>query len=672
MAGHKRRSGTRKAGSKILVQIIIMILIVFIGAGTISFIVFKNSQNRVIQKSKDKLVEYKGDLMCSTNQYVTNIITQIVLRSTPGATLQSIEADIVKGFNQGVITPAQKAIDEMLSQLVDEKFFNSDLALYALPPESGAGYRSMIVMCSDENYVYEELPEELRELASGDTKENSNDLEWVHGNSTCELFVDGVPGLGLEGEYLVSTYSYKPDPQGGELWFFDFSSMHDELAGIESFYKTESRKINKILIILMVATLAALVVITFLALSYLIRKKITRPIDELEEAAEKAMDGDLEVEVPIREGEEFEGLKIAFNNMLGSLRRIINKSLGTERPLDDKSGKEPPGHEDQKSKVRKHHGRGRSSIFFQTTVLVIVIFIISGTLAMLFFYRSQETLAEASRQKVVKSMAEAIGSGHLYVSSLVERYYLLVLPDLMTFESTKGLLKAIKEKKANNTISILNDALQDYPKQGFNGLILAFETMPPTPGLLDNPTIILSSDKEIVFMELPEELIKLHDMTVEDNSDYRARIDEDTAYVLVEDGLPYFGLSGEYLVMNYNHEVDKNPPVTYWFYNIKPMSEELAEINSFYNSENRKTLIIMGILLLVSIIAVAIITVFVLGYLIRTRITNPIDELSTVAEQVMDGELDVEIPVRKGEEFEGLKSAFNEMLKSLRDVLAGI
>ena len=62
------------------------------------------------------------------------------------------------------------------------------------------------------------------------------------------------------------------------------------------------------------------------------------------------------------------------------------------------------------------------------------------------------------------------------------------------------------------------------------------------------------------------------------------------------------------------------------------------------------------------ILIIALITFLILSYLIRTRITEPIQELSSAAEQVMEGDLDVHITIRSGEEFEQLKRAFQSMV----------
>ncbi|MBN2168164.1 MAG: HAMP domain-containing protein [Actinobacteria bacterium] len=673
MAEEKRSSGSRRAGSKILIQIISLIIIICIGSGIISFLIFGSAQNRVIQNSKDKLVEYSGNMMCSTSRYVTSMMTDIFLLETPGASAQSITNELAAGFSQQIVTPVQKSIDSMLAQLVEDGFNNSNMILYALPPESGAGYRSMIVMSSEEEYIYTELPDELRELATMKEPENETGQKRVDDWNSYELFKRGIPELGLEGEYLVSAYVYTPDPSGMDLWFFKFSSVQDELAAIDSFYASERSKINKLLILLLVISTLGTVVIIALVLGYLIRRNITYPIDELEETAEKVMDGDLDVQVPVKKGEEFEELKTAFNNMLASLRHLINRSLEVDVMTDDRGNFEDHGVDEKPGKTMKKRGK-RSSMFFQVAVLVITLFVISGALGIFFFSGSQARLAEESRQRIVKSIVDIIDSGYLAVSTLVERYYFQFLHGFTDPGEAQKMMatfmNSIKTKTTNPILDALNDALADYPEQEFNGLILAFEAMPERPGLVDVPTIVMSSDGDILFKELPEELLELHEMTEDENTDYRERIDEDSAYMLVEDGLPYFGLSGEYLVMVYDHSFQiAGTSTTYWFYTIKPMDRELAEIDSFYDKENRNTFLLMGVLIIAGVAAVVVIILFVFSYLLRTRITRPVDELSEAAGQVMEGNLDIEVPVKGGEEFERLKRAFNEMLKSLREIM---
>lgn len=82
------------------------------------------------------------------------------------------------------------------------------------------------------------------------------------------------------------------------------------------------------MIILTAACIIVLAFITFFILSYLIRKRIAKPIDELGEAAGKVMEGDLDIEVPLRKGEDFGNLKKAFNGMISSIRDVIDGATG--------------------------------------------------------------------------------------------------------------------------------------------------------------------------------------------------------------------------------------------------------------------------------------------------------------------------------------------------------
>ena len=143
-------------------------------------------------------------------------------------------------------------------------------------------------------------------------------------------------------------------------------------------------------------------------------------------------------------------------------------------------------------------------------------------------------------------------------------------------------------------------------------------------------------------------------------------MEEETPYILQEDGIPSLGFENEYLIIVSTIENPLTPGMRFGYLGFKPMHDEIEEINVFYNTERRNLTLLLIIILAGSIIVISLITFLVLNYLIRKRITKPIDELSAGAEEVMQGNLDVEIKVRKGEEFEGLKKAFNEMVEGIR------
>ncbi|MBN2169014.1 MAG: HAMP domain-containing protein [Actinobacteria bacterium] len=662
---NNRRFSRQKAGSKILFRIIALIVIVFAVSGFTAFFLLMRSQSRLVQKSEEKLIEFKAAQMASTNRYITNMIFQIQNLSF-GDSSQDGTINIGKDLDN--ISPSQQIIDEMLEQLVSSGFFNSKMAFFAESAGTGTTTAPMIVMSSDFNSPGKKVPGALVDLAQMDIAENTKKRERIDSQNSFMFFTDGIPELGLAGKYLVSAYTLSPDSPLGNMWYFTISSMKDELAEVESFYNAERAKIDGALILVGVATVLGIAVVTFLVLSYLIRTNITRPIEELTNTAERVMDGDLNVEVPVRKGEDFESLKVAFNKMVASLKRLVNTTM----PAEDKNKAGAPviNEVDVGAEELAPVKSRKLAIFIEVTALVIAAYVFSGAAGLFLFQRSQARLVEKSKEKIVNSAAESIASGHAYVSNLVERYYELLMPDIVTQQNVIAQIDSVVKKEKNYYVEVLNGALSEYPRQGFNGLELAIEASPSLPGIIDKPIIVLSTDDNLMYQDLPGELVDLHDMSVIDNTAYRERIDQDNAYMLVRDGIPELGISGDCLVTTYNHRVEGAGGLTLWFYNFKPMGEQLAVIDNFYETEIRTTFILMGILVSVGVILVSMVTIFVLSYLIRRHITEPIDELAAVAHRVTEGELDIEIPVRKGEEFIGLKMAFNEMLRNLKQTIA--
>jgi methyl-accepting chemotaxis protein len=142
------------------------------------------------------------------------------------------------------------------------------------------------------------------------------------------LMEDGIPELGLEGYHII-TFNEMPDPLGLGVSFTNMGvkSMHEEIAAINDFYNQERKRVNLYLAIIILCTIALVVLITFFFLNYLIRKQITRPVEELSTAAEQVMQGNFDVQVSIQAGEELESLKRAFNEMVESFRKYLTKPV---------------------------------------------------------------------------------------------------------------------------------------------------------------------------------------------------------------------------------------------------------------------------------------------------------------------------------------------------------
>ncbi len=114
---------------------------------------------------------------------------------------------------------------------------------------------------------------------------------------------------------------------------------------------------------------------------------------------------------------------------------------------------------------------------------------------------------------------------------------------------------------------------------------------------------------------------------------------------------------------------DEARGITAYFVGVTSLQDKVDEINAFYNDEKNRANLLIGLVVGISIVVIVLITFFVLSYLLRKRITEPINELSAAAEQVMEGDLEVDVPVREGEELEKLKTVFNEMVRSIREVI---
>jgi nitrogen fixation/metabolism regulation signal transduction histidine kinase len=90
----------------------------------------------------------------------------------------------------------------------------------------------------------------------------------------------------------------------------------------------------------------------------------------------------------------------------------------------------------------------------------------------------------------------------------------------------------------------------------------------------------------------------------------------------------------------------------------------------FYSSEKNRSTAIIAAIVGGSVLLIILITFFVLSSLIRRQITKPIDALAAAAGEVMDGNLDVEVEVHPGGDFEDLERAFKEMVDSIRTYIA--
>ncbi len=297
----------KRKRSRVLYQITAMIIVVFVATGLASFFFFRSSQNRLVEKSVNKLIETEAESFAGTFEVVNGFVSPEykARMAEPGAVDEFVAAMMSKSLTQ-----VQTEASQLYREMVDDGLLGMELMVSLLPPGE-LNTAPMVIVSSDKSLIYEwQVPDYIVEaLEAGDS--------YIYSE-------DGIPELGLEGEQLILL---SVSPGSTPLWFMAVRPMAGDVAEINAFFEDEKNRANLVLALVIGISVIVIIIITFFVLSYLIRKQITDPIDELSAAAEQVMEGDLEVEIAVREGEEFEGLKRVFRDMVDSIKRMIERSM---------------------------------------------------------------------------------------------------------------------------------------------------------------------------------------------------------------------------------------------------------------------------------------------------------------------------------------------------------
>ncbi|MBN1288877.1 MAG: HAMP domain-containing protein, partial [Actinobacteria bacterium] len=376
-SGKKSEGFRRQARLKLSFQIAAIAVIIFFFASMAGFILFRSSLNNLTQNSKDRFLESISTLVSSSQSYNSLVLTDIqvnkgVLPMTSPEFFKEVETAI-----QGeTVTPTQETGNDVLKSSAENGILGISLSFYALPPQTAGNTNPLIIITSDEDYMYRELPPEIAALMD-------------KGGGRYKLFEGGIPGMGLDEEYLVSAYEVPCDNPDQSLWYFTFKPMGELIAGIDGFLSDETGSVYLVMILVMSLSTLGLLAISILIMGYLLNRRIAKPIGELSRAAEQVMEGDLDIRVEIRPREEFIELKTAFNKITSSLSRIITLAM-------------EEGPESARSVIREEAGREkeapakymkpRSTILIQITAMFIVIFIISGLVGLLAVNRTMNNM----------------------------------------------------------------------------------------------------------------------------------------------------------------------------------------------------------------------------------------------------------------------------------------
>ncbi len=302
----------KKKKSGILYMITALIIVVFIAYGLVTMFIFRDSQDQLIDKSIDKILETEMQNLASASSYIAELLLPVFEEKISGATPQ----ELIDALLNKKLTEGQRFIIQEMKRMVESGLFELESVSIVMLP-SAFNPEPIVIAASDESLIYEwEVPDEI--------------LELIEGGGGYIYREEGFADMGLSGPYAIIADKTISPTSGTAVGYVFVKPMGDKVAAIDAFYNDERNRTNALLWITVIISVLAVVAISFFVLSYLIRRRITEPIDELAAAAEEVMEGNLEVEIAVHESGEFAGLERAFKEMVESFRKYIAKSVGEE------------------------------------------------------------------------------------------------------------------------------------------------------------------------------------------------------------------------------------------------------------------------------------------------------------------------------------------------------
>ena len=305
------KSYSKSKRSRILYLITALIIVVFIAYGLVSWFIFRGSQDRLVEKSKEKLIESEAENINSAADYIVELLLPLFEETMGGMTDEEFAMSVM---NREVIE-AQRIMADEIEKMMEAGLLGLDEIIYVILPGTLIT-EPLVILSSNESLIYAwEVPEYL--------------LEGAYEGTTYFYTEEGIPELGLQGKYLI-TIEYIENDTGSDSVVYTIKNMEDKVAVISDFFSDEQGKINLIMGLVIFGSIIVIILIAFFVLSYMIRRRITDPVDQLAAAAEQINEGNLDVEIKVHEGGEFEGLERAFKQMVDSWREYIDKSVGEE------------------------------------------------------------------------------------------------------------------------------------------------------------------------------------------------------------------------------------------------------------------------------------------------------------------------------------------------------
>lgn len=622
MGGKDKPASLRRARSKILIQITILVSAVVILSGAASFFLMRNSQRNLVDKSVDQVLEMEAANFSSSYNYIIDLLV-------PKYTEMFMDIDQEESISAGIAGEAsemQDTINHDIQEMLDAGFLGTEKFLLVVPP-SFLTPTPVVFASNDTSLVNTwDVPAYLLPAIEEDTP-----YIWME---------DGVPELDLEGEYLITLGEVKsPFIPGLSFAYVGFKPMHDEVAAINAFFDDETRSANILMAAALAISIVLILLVIFLLLNRLIRKRITEPIDTLSSSAEEVMRGDLDVEIKVHEEGEFAGVEYAFKEMVDSFRMHIARSVGEEQGA-------------HKNEERVRPARRRSKLLYRITAMIVAIMLVYGLATFFIIRHTQENLTNKSIDHVVEIEAENFFSSLNYAIQVA-------IPEYEEEFKDADLAQQVADMNAEKLSPIQEEVNEDIRRMidaGFFGLESGMIVIPPS-AFLPQAMVWASSEESLVYnWEVPDYIL--------------TALAEDKPYLFVEEGIPELGLEGEQLVALVQIENPLGFGMDFAYVLVRPTQDEVAAVRSIYDQERTRASLLLLAIILGSIIFLIFICFVVLNYLIKKQLTEPLQELSNAAEEVMRGDLDVQVSVQAGEELENLKRAFNEMVGSFRRMIA--
>ncbi len=298
----------------------------------------------------------------------------------------------------------------------------------------------------------------------------------------------------------------------------------------------------------------------------------------------------------------------------------------------------------------------RSRVLWEITALVALVYVVGGLAAFFIARTSYNRLSRKSTDRLIEEKAETIASSYDYLADM-EMQRLSREYGYENIDRPKLYEKLLKKDPddLDPLQEYLINMLQNMERSELLDLQYIFMIIPPNP-FTPKPVNFASNDRSLLYADLPEPISRA--------------IEEEKSWIIMEEGLPELGLEGEQLVTFTRIPSPVSPDVLVTFTGITPMAQDVAEIKRFYDDEKGSTMARFGLAVVIGVVLVIFITFFLLRYLISKRITEPIDLLCGEAEEVLEGNLDIEVVVHRGGEFEGLETAFRKMVESFRKYIA--